>query len=65
MRRHLTRSLERYRKLAAERQASRLKILLTHSPEARELYYGPRALAGCSKRAKSASQGRRPLEGRR
>jgi D-3-phosphoglycerate dehydrogenase len=23
-----------------------LKILLTHSPEARELYYGPRALAG-------------------
>ena len=26
-----------------------MKILLTHSPEAMQLYYGPRALAGLQK----------------
>ena len=46
MRRHLTRSLDRYRKLAAERRKRRVKILLTHSPEALANYYGERALAG-------------------
>ena len=32
--------------MSSEQGAARLKILLTHSPAARDLYYGPRALAG-------------------
>ena len=41
-----------------------MKILLTHSPEARELYYGPRALAGLRQVGEvRLHQGRRPLEG--
>jgi D-3-phosphoglycerate dehydrogenase len=41
-----------------------VKILLTHSPEARELYYGPRALAGLRQVGEvRLHQGRRPLEG--
>jgi D-3-phosphoglycerate dehydrogenase len=40
-----------------------LKILLTHSPEARELYYGPRALAGLQQLGDvRLHQGNVPLE---
>ena len=60
MRRHLTRSLERYRKLAAEQQESRLKILLTHSPEALRALLRParaRRAAG-ARRGDSCTSGR-------
>jgi len=41
-----------------------LKILLTHSPEARELYYGTRALAGLRERGEvKLHEGATPLEG--
>ena len=41
-----------------------MKILLTHSPEARELYYGPRALAGLRKVGDvKLHEGDTPLEG--
>ena len=41
-----------------------MKILLTHSPQARELYYGPRALAGLRQLgAVSLHEGNEPLEG--
>jgi D-3-phosphoglycerate dehydrogenase len=41
-----------------------LKILLTHSPEARELYYGDRALAGLRELGEvKLHQGAEPLEG--
>jgi len=41
-----------------------LKILLTHSPEARELYYGPRALAGLKEVGDvQLHSGSSPLEG--
>jgi D-3-phosphoglycerate dehydrogenase len=41
-----------------------LKILLTHSPEARELYYGDRALAGLRKLGEvTLHDGAAPLEG--
>jgi D-3-phosphoglycerate dehydrogenase len=41
-----------------------LKILLTHSPEALELYYGPRALAGLKELgAVRLHEGNAPLEG--
>jgi D-3-phosphoglycerate dehydrogenase / 2-oxoglutarate reductase len=40
------------------------KILLTHSPEARDLYYGPRALAGLKNLAEvKLHEGKTPLEG--
>src|SRR5439155_16279112 len=40
------------------------QILLTHSPQARELYYGPRALAGLRQLgAVSLHEGNEPLEG--
>src|SRR4030095_14721630 len=43
---------------------SRLKILLTHSPEARELYYGPRALASLKEVGEvQLHSGSLPLEG--
>jgi len=41
-----------------------LKILLTHSPETRELYYGTRALAGLRERGEvKLHEGATPLEG--
>ena len=41
-----------------------MKILLTHSPEALDLYYGPRALAGLRKVGEvKLHQGSTPLEG--
>ena len=41
-----------------------MKILLTHSPEARELYYGTRALAGLRERGEvKLHEGATPLEG--
>ena len=41
-----------------------MKILLTHSPEARELYYGPRALAGLKEVGDvQLHSGSSPLEG--
>ncbi len=41
-----------------------MKILLTHSPEALELYYGPRALAGLKEfGAVRLHEGKAPLEG--
>jgi D-3-phosphoglycerate dehydrogenase / 2-oxoglutarate reductase len=41
-----------------------LKILLTHSPEALELYYGPRALAGLRELGGvQLHEGKQPLEG--
>jgi D-3-phosphoglycerate dehydrogenase / 2-oxoglutarate reductase len=41
-----------------------LRILLTHSPEARELYYGPRALAGLRALGEvKLHEGTTPLEG--
>ena len=41
-----------------------MKILLTHSPEARELYYGPRALAGLQQAGDvKLHEGKQPLEG--
>jgi D-3-phosphoglycerate dehydrogenase / 2-oxoglutarate reductase len=41
-----------------------MRILLTHSPEARELYYGPRALAGLRGVGEvKLHAGRTPLEG--
>jgi D-3-phosphoglycerate dehydrogenase len=41
-----------------------LRILLTHSPEARDLYYGPRALAGLRKVGEvKLHEGASPLEG--
>jgi D-3-phosphoglycerate dehydrogenase len=41
-----------------------LRILLTHSPEARDLYYGPRALAGLRKVGDvKLHEGAAPLEG--
>ena len=41
-----------------------MKILLTHSPEARELYYGPRALAGLQQVGDvDLHEGKQPLEG--
>jgi D-3-phosphoglycerate dehydrogenase len=41
-----------------------LKILLTHSPEALELYYGPRALAGLRELGGvRLHEGKQPLEG--
>ena len=41
-----------------------MKILLTHSPEALELYYGPRALAGLQEVGEvRLHQGTQPLEG--
>lgn len=40
------------------------RILLTHSPEARELYYGPRALAGLKSLSEvKLHEGEAPLEG--
>jgi D-3-phosphoglycerate dehydrogenase len=41
-----------------------VRILLTHSPEARELYYGPRALAGLQALGEvKLHEGAQPLEG--
>jgi D-3-phosphoglycerate dehydrogenase / 2-oxoglutarate reductase len=40
-----------------------LRILLTHSPEARELYYGPRALAGLRALGEVVLNGKETLEG--
>ena len=41
-----------------------MKILLTHSPEARELYYGARALAGLRELGEvKLHEGASPLEG--
>jgi D-3-phosphoglycerate dehydrogenase / 2-oxoglutarate reductase len=40
-----------------------LKILLTHSPEARELYYGPRALAGLQALGQVVLNEKETLEG--
>ena len=42
-----------------------MKILLTHSPEALELYYGPRALAGLKEVGEvHLHPGAAPLEGK-